>query len=272
MLSWINDALYSSMLKHESKKVFAYSAGLILYEGLITWVYSILCESPLIEDLPQSFPEPIRRAFGVATEKTDTSYEAYISAQFLTRMWPLLISFYGIGTADALVTRLAEQGFLAYPLSAPVSRAEVFNTQIFVLLSELGLITGATIGGIYAAAAWFELKIPRLKYLSLGISGFVLAAFISAYSLLLGVLLPEEEQPARLAGGLTVVFYGLDIISGLSERFSGLRPLTPFGWFRPLGILQGKVLSVKPCLGMSALSGAFYILANRLFICKDLEI
>ncbi|WP_407312552.1 hypothetical protein [Desulfosporosinus sp. SB140] len=269
----MNDALYWVMLKHESKKVMGYSMGLILYEWLVTWVYPILVESPVIEDIPQCFPDPVKRVFGVSTgEEVDMSYEAYISAQLLGRLWTLLISVYGISASNTLVTHMIKKGFMAYPLSSPVSRLEILNTQIGVLLTELSLVTGATLGGLYTATSFFDIKIPRWQYFRMGILGLCLSSVVSAYSLLFGVLFDSEEEPVRLASALSVVFYGLDVVSCLSDRFSGLKCFTPFGMFRPQEVLQEKILPTKECIELSSISGIVFLLAGVIFRRKNLAL
>ncbi|MDQ7094491.1 ABC transporter permease subunit [Desulfosporosinus sp. PR] len=269
----MNDTLYWAMLKHESKKILGCSLGLIFYEWLVTWVYPVLVESPVIEDIPQSFPDPVKRVFGVSTgEEVDMSYEAYISAQLLGRLWTLLISVYGISTSNTLVAHMVKQGFLAYPLSSPLSRFEILNTQIGVLLTELFMVTGATLGGLYTTTSFFGVKIPRWQYFRMAISGFGLGAVVGAYSLLLGVLFDSEEESLRLAGALSGCFYGLDVVSCLSERFSNLKYFTPFGLFRPQEILQGRILPAKGFLVLSSISGTAFLLAGALFRRKSLAL
>ncbi|AFM40200.1 hypothetical protein Desaci_1166 [Desulfosporosinus acidiphilus SJ4] len=268
----MNDTLYWAMLKLESKKVLGYSLGLMSYEWLITWGYPILIESPIIQDIPKSFPVPVQRAFGVSTEEPDISYEAYISAQLLGRFWTLLISVYGISSSNALMAHILEQGFMAYPLSTPVSRREVINTQIGVLLTELILVTSATLGGIYSATAFFEVEIDRWQFFRMGILGFCLSAVVSSYSMLLGVLLNSEEKSVALVSAITFVYYGLDVVSSLNEGFSRLQDFTPFGLFRPQEVLQGSVLPGTRCLALSLISGLLLLVTGFVFQRKNLVI
>jgi len=269
----MNDTLYWVMLKQEGKKIIGYSLGLALYEWIVTWIYPIIIQSPDIEEIPKSFPSAVKRAFGVSTgEEVDLSYEAYISAQLFGRIWTLIISFYGINTANAMVAQPVEQGFMAYPLSSPVSRSEILNTQIGVLITELALVTGVSLGGIYASTAHFNLTIPRWQYFRLGILAFSLGSAISAYSLLLAVVFDTEEEAERYASALTFAFYGLDVVSSFSDRFSGLRYLTPFGLFRPQEVLQVKIPPKKECLILGVITGVNLVLAGILFSRKDLVV
>lgn len=269
----MNDTLYWVMLRQEGKKIVGYSLGLALYEWIVTWIYPIIMQSPDIEEIPKSFPSTVKRAFGVSTEeKVDLSYEAYISAQLLGRLWSLIIAFYGINTANTLVAKLVEQGFMAYPLSSPVSRSEILNTQIGVLLTELALLTGTTLGGISTATEHFDLTIFRWQYFRMGILAFSLGSAISAYSLLFAVIFDTKEESERMASALTFAFYAFDVVSCLSDRFSGLRYLTPFGLFRPQEVLQEKILPTKEILVLGVITGVNLVLSGILFSRKDLTV
>ena len=269
----MNNALYWVMLRQERNKIISYSLGLTLYEWIVTWIYPIIIQSPDVEEIPKSFPSAVKRAFGVSTgDEVDLSYEAYISAQLLGRLWTLIVSFYGVNATNTLVAQPVEQGFMAYPLSSPVSRSEILNTQIGVLLTELVLVTGTTLGGIYAATAHFDIPIVRWQYFRMGVLAFSLGSAISAYSLLLTVLFDTEEESERYANALTFAFYGLDVVSSLSDRFSGLKYLTPFGLFRPQEVLQGKILPTREFGILGGITGVTMLLAKILFSRKDLAI
>jgi ABC-2 type transport system permease protein len=269
----MNDALYWVMIKHESKKILGYALGLNAFQWLVTGVYPALVKSPVMEDIPKSFPSAVKRVFGVSTEdNVDLSYEAYISAQLFGRFWTLIISVYGISAANTLLAQLIDRGFMSFPLSAPIFRCDVLNTQIAVLLTELLFVTGTTIGGIYASTAFSDITINRWQYFRLGVLAFSLGSAISAYSLLLGTFLGSEEESLRAASVLTFVFYGLDVVSCLSDRFSCLKRFTPFGLFRPQEVLQGKVLPTKGWAVLSVISGLAFALANAVFKRKDLVV
>jgi len=269
----MNDALYWIMLKQEGKKILTYSLGFVLYEGLISFVYPIIIQSPAIEELPKSFPSVVKRAFGVGTgEDVDLSYETYISAQLFGRLWTLIMSIYGINTVDSLVAAPIEQGSMAYLISSPVSRSEILNTQIGVLLTELALVTGTTMCGVYAATAYNDITIVRWQYFRLGTLAFSLCSAISAYSLLLAVLFDADEEATRYASAITVVFYGLDVVASLNDRYSGLKYLTPFSLFRPQEVLQGKAIPTKECLILALITGVTLVIAGILFSRKDLAV
>lgn len=270
----MDETLYRMMLKQDRPKVVALSAGTALYEGLITWVYPILMRAPAIKQLPEIFPPAVKRAFGVSTDtkQADLSYEAYISAQLLGRLWPLITSFYGISAIHALIGQPIARGHMAYLLSVPVTRSELLSTQVGVVLTELALLNGVMFGGIRVSTAIFKIEIAGWAYFRLGILAFALGAAISVFSLLPALFFAGEEQALHCADMLLFLFYGLDIISSLDDRFSALKNLTPFGLFRPQALLQKKTPPRKAFMLLGGGAGLCLWLARILFARKDLAV
>lgn len=133
----------------------------------------------------------------------------------------IIMAIYGVNTTDALLAKLVEQGFMAYPLSAPVTRTEIVNTEIAVLLTGFAIMTGFTLLGIYSGTAMFGVEIDHWNYFRLGILGFSFFSAIGSYSLFFSALFNfTEEQALTYSAAVTFIFFALDVVSGLDERFS----------------------------------------------------
>jgi len=134
------------------------------------------------------------------------------------------------------------------------------------------LLIGTTLGGVYAATAHFEISIARWQYFRLGILAFSLYSTIGAYSLLLAVLFDTKEEAVRYASALTFAFYGLDVVSSLSDRLSGLKYLTPFGLFRPQEVLKGRAVPTREVVVLGLITGVTLSISEFLFSRKDLQV
>ena len=269
----MNRFLYLVMLKREGKKILGCSASFISYEWLITWVYPIIIKSANIEKLPSCFPKAVKRVFGVAEgADLDLSYESYISAQFWGRLWSLVMSVYCNCAINAVIVQPSEQGYIVFPLSSPVSRSEIFCTQIAVLLTELVIVTGSAIVGVYAAAGRYTITISKWQYFRLGISAFSLFTTLSSYGLFMTMLVSPKEKALQISSSITIFFYGLDAVASLSDRYSKLRYFTPFGLYKPKEILQGLSLPLWGVVILSAVSLVSLFLAGLLYLQQDLAV
>ena len=233
----MNRALFRAMFKQYRKKVAVISTGIILYEGLLTWVYPVIAKNPAITEIAQSLPSTVKTVFGVpANARTDT-FEAFISGQFFARIWVMIMALYGIGTANALLAKMVEDGSLAFLLSTPVSRSEIVSTQTGVLMSTNAILVAAMIVGVYLGTVCSGIDIEHGRYIDLGLLGLSFFSLIEMYSLFFSACFVEEEQALTYAMGLTLIFYALDIVGGLSDKCSWLKKLSLFQWFQPQEVL-----------------------------------
>ena len=268
----MNRALFRAMFKQYRKKVVAISTGIVLYEGLLTRVYPVIAKNPAVTEVAESIPSTVKTVFGISENARIDTFEALISGQFFARIWVMLMALYGIQTANAVLAKMVDDGSLAFLLSTPVSRSEILTTQTGVLISTTAIIVAATIIGLYIGAFCSGIKIKHGRYLRLGLLGVALFSLIEMYSLFFSAWFAEEERALTYAAGLTLAFYGLDIVGGLSDRLSWMRSLSLFQWFQPQEVLEGTVNPAGPIIGLSVVSVILWILTRKVFESKDLAI
>lgn len=79
----MNRALFRAMMKQNGKKIAKLATGIVLYEGLLTWVYPVISENPAVAQIAESLPSTVKTVFGVSEEARMDTFEAFISGQFL---------------------------------------------------------------------------------------------------------------------------------------------------------------------------------------------
>ncbi len=259
------------MFKEQGKKALTCATGLTLYNLLLIGVYPAISKSEVMAELSVNLPSSVKRVFGVTSGSGIDRFESYISSQCFGQVWLFVMGMYTIGTADALIAKLVDQGTMAYLLSAPVGRLELLLTQVAVLVSGLALLMVLTELGIWGEMALFDIPIDVWPYFRLGILGFALFLAVGAYSLLFSALFKLEEHAILSSIGVTFVFYALDVLSGLNDRFSWAKNLTLFGWVRPQEVLEGE-LPTNQTVTLLALSAIFITIAGFIFEKKDLHV
>lgn len=268
----MNRALFRAMFKLHGKKIAKLATGMVLYEGLLTWVYPTISENPAVSQIAESLPTAVKTVFGVSEEARVDTFEAFISAQFFARIWVMLMALYNVETTNELLTKLVDDGSMAFLLSTPVPREELLSTQVLVLLIANAILVFATLTGLYVGTYRFGIPINRWEYLRFSILGFAFYTLIGAYSLFFSVWLTEGENALTFAAGLTLAFYALDVAGGLNDKLSWARKLSLFQWYKPQEVLEGTVDPAGAILGLSAGAAILFALGIQLFKEKDLAI
>lgn len=260
------------MLKQHGKKIAKLSTGIILYEGLLTWVYPVITENPAVTQIAESIPSAVKTVFGVPAEARVDTFEAFISGQFFARIWVMLMALYNVETANEVLANLVDDGSLAFLLSTPVPRDEFFLTQALVLFTANVLLVLATLIGLYGGAYQFGISIDHWRYFRFSILGLAFYSLIGAYSLFFSAWSTEGEDAFTFATGLTLAFYALDVAGGLSDKLSWTRKLSLFQWYEPQEVLEGTVDPAGSILGLTAGAVILLNLGIQVFMEKDLAI
>lgn len=178
----INPPLFRAMLKQQQNNMLKITAGFVLYEELLAWVYPAVSQTPAVAEIVDAFPSAVKTVFGVSPNARTDTFEAYISSQFFARIWTMLMAFYGINTANALLSKLVDDGSLALPLSTPVSRSSILTTQAAVLLVNNTVIITFTFWGLYLGTAVFGTYIEKIRYRKLFNLSLAFFSLIGSYA------------------------------------------------------------------------------------------
>lgn len=74
------------------------------------------------------------------------------------------------------------------------------------------------------------------------------------------------------AYGLTFAFYVLDVMSGLSDKWSWAGNLSLFKLFKPQEVLEGTTNSIGKTIGLAVGACVLMYIAVRIFENKDLPL
>ncbi|KGK86211.1 ABC transporter permease [Desulfosporosinus sp. HMP52] len=268
----MNRALFRAMFKQHRKKIAVISTGIVLYEGLLTWVYPVIAENPAVTEIAVSLPTAVKTVFGVPENARTDTFEAFISGQFFARIWVMLMAVYGIQTANNLLAKMVDDCSIALLLSTPISRSEILSTQAAVLIFLGGILVTVTILGLFFGASRSGITICHDRYVRLGLLGFSFFSLIEIYSLFFSVWFVEEERALTYAAGLTLIFYCLDIVGGLSNKYSWLKKVSLFQLFQPQEVLEGSKNPAGSIVGLNLVSMILWQWAKRVFESQDLAI
>lgn len=258
------------MFKRQGKKTFNYALGLTLYNLLLIGVFPTLSQSKSIAKLSEYSPK-LARVFRLSSDCALNRFESYVSSQCFGQVWVLVMGIYTISTANELIAQYVSDGAMAYLLSPPVGRLEVLSTQAAVLICGLALLVFLTEMGIWGEMKFFDISMDGWPNLSLGVLSFALFLTVGSYSLLFSTLFSNEEYVILCASCLTFIWYSLDVLSGLDDRFSWIKNLTIFGWFRPQEVLNGEAPTFQTLL-LLVLSTMLLSFSNYIFESMDLHV
>lgn len=163
---------------------------------------------------------------------------------------------------------------MAYLLTTPVARKKVASTQAWVLIVSLLFIsTVTTIVGIFGIEAFVsDVQISVSTFLQINLIAFLFFFVIGGYAFFFSSIFNETKWALAFSGGITLVFYVLNIFSNSAGNVGWLKYLTLFTVFQPLEIVNGTMNVFLVSISLGITGSILYILSVIIFSKKDLPL
>ncbi|MDX6154536.1 ABC transporter permease subunit [Marinococcus sp. PL1-022] len=265
----MNNALYWQMVKSKISIFGAFAIGSSLYVLLMGSIYPTIADNT--EDLNrllEIFPEALLNFIGL---EALTNFDQFLSAEYYGLFFLFIAGAFSVWMGVQSLATLVDRGSMAYLLSTRVSRGQIAGTQALVLLTGLFLFLAFNFLAGYLAGQWFMEDANSLdvsSFLSINVGGFLLFFAISGYAFLISAVMNDERRALGVAGGLTFLFYALDVAGRLAPDMEWLRHLSLFSLYRPAelasttGDFWGPFL-ILTAIGVALFAGAISIFRHR---------
>ena len=268
----ISGPLYRNGIKANVTLFIVISAVIAMYFVVVTGMFDPKFSAAL-EQLTATMPAMPQLMAMFGMDKPVTTLIDFISSYLYGMIMLMFPMIFTIITADRLVARNEDRGFMAYLLAAPASRRTVATTQAAVLITGTSSVVAfATLVGIAAAQGFFpgELDIDRFLLLNLG--ALTLHLFIAGISFLSSCALNDSRTSSGLGAGIPILAFVIQMLANTSDKLTKARYFTFFTLFNPDGIIAGQPGAVW---GMAALAvGAVVLFAAAIavFASKDIPV
>ncbi|MBP1948469.1 ABC transporter permease subunit [Virgibacillus litoralis] len=265
-------SLFATMFKNKAKTVISFTLGSIFYLSLVIWLYPSVADSEAFDTMFKELPEGLMSAFGF--NEGINSLSGFVAGEYYGLLFIIILLIYCVTTATQLIVRLVDQGSMAYLLSSGLSRSKIAMTQIAViLLGLIFIIVVTTISGVVGADIFIEEdNFNAANFVELNIVTFLLFFVISSYCFLFSCLFNDEKKTLSIAGGLSFVFFAVDMVSKISDKLDWMQNFTIFSTFKATEIAQGTVNIIPICIGLGVAGIILYSVAVFIFNKRDLPL
>lgn len=248
-----------------------YILGTAAYVILIGLFYpSVRDSAEDFDELLQSYPEALLRAFGLSAEATLSDYAVFVSAETLSLIWPIIAAAFIIMTAGATVAQEIEKGTIEYWLSVPEVRWRLLLSKHVGLIAMITVFVAATVAiiGIMGVAVGGEVTLGRL--LACLVTMLLFAVTVAGYTSLLSAMSNNRSRAAGLAAAITVAMYLLNVVSQLGDDWRWLRYFSIFTAYQPQDALQNSDVGLGGAIALLAITIVCFAGALVIFQRRDI--
>ena len=265
----INLVLLKKEIKSNYKILFIFMAILTLYSSMIVSMFD-----PKLGESLKMMSESMSGIFSAFNmSNPGTSLIEFICNYlygFLFIAFPLV--FIGILT-NRLIVKYTDKGSLSYILSTPNSRFKIIFSWLFVMIFML-LILVIYISSliIILSQVMFNGELDISKFLLVNCGVFGLWIFILGICFLTSCIFNDSRYALSVGIGINVLFLLIQMISGVGEKFSYLKYLTPLTLFDTAKIIEGDILGVLFAIILYVIGILLFCIGIKVFCKKDLSI
>lgn len=227
--------VFTRILKDKKTSLIAYTVGaLATVEMYIALFPAIRDQAEQLNKLLEAYPKGLMEAFGFnGTEALFSRVESYMSTEYFSFFWPIMVITMMIGFANIMIVGEIERGTIELTLAQPISRIKLFFVRyiagifyffIFNFISIFAMIPFAKLHNIsYQVENYFT--VFGISFL-FGMTIFSMAAFFSA-------VFSEKGKAMGLSAAILLSMYVANIVASLKDGLKNIRYASVFYYFNP---------------------------------------
>lgn len=264
----LNIPLLKTSFKKTSKLMIGLTVLISFYLLVTAGMYDPSGETDLMEALPEAMRDVLGMEIGPQT------IESFLSTGFYNASFLIFMVIFSLLVANQLLVTLVDRGSMAYLLTTPVARKKVAFTQAAVLVISILFISTVTmvvgVFGINVIVSDADLHLST--FLQINVLAFLLFFVIGGYAFLFSSIFNETRKAFAASGGLTLIFYMLNIFANTGQDVGWLKYFTLFSVFQPLEIVNGTMNVFLASIGLGAAGILLYFVSIAIFSKRDLPL
>lgn len=255
--------------KEQRTSVIIYASALIGYTFLMISMFPSIKKMD-IEVMMKDMPEQFVKFFGDEGMASYNTIEGYISMEFLSFFFVLILTFYVASAAATAIAGQIEKRTIDFNLSQPVSRTKsLLSDTIVALIYSTAIITVCSIAMFLLGKAFdSEFKIDGLGAFTI-IATLLLWA-IYGIAILLSSLLKSKIAVMLITFGLTLFMYVFLSLTRMVDKLKDFDHLSIFYLYDPHKLLKSGDININHALILFGIFAIGLISSIVIFNKKDL--
>lgn len=265
----MNKTLFTKELRANLFVSGIIAAVLAMYIGMIISMFDPkLGES--LDLMMQSMPE-VFAAFGMTTQATTLlDFMLNYLYGFLLTIFILVLILIMV---NKLMVRYLDRGAMAYLLATPNSRARIALTMVGVMVVILaGLMATVTALEAGFAETLFPGELDMQALLQVNAGLFALWLAVAGLCFLSACLFSNTTAALWAGGGLSILFFLMQMVAQVGEKFEFLKNINPLTLFDYYGLAAGDASAVGGAVALGVTAVVLFTAAIAVFDRRNLSI
>ena len=229
--------------KEQKNSVFVYTGALIGYLLLMVSLFPSVKKIDM-EALMKDFPQQFANFFGSSGLTNYNTIEGYLSMEFLSFFFILILTFYVGSAAGSAIAGQIEKRTIDFNLSQPVSRTKSVLAESLVALIYSTLIIIAC-----SFSMWFLGKVFNSEFKISGLIAFtVIVTFflwaIYGIAIFISSILKSKSTVMLATFGITLFFFIFLSLTRMVNKLKDFNKFSLFYLYNPEELLKNGDINI----------------------------
>ena len=191
---------------------------------------------------------------------------------FFSMIGLLLPLIYTISTSNQLLASEVDHGSLAFVLTTPSSRRQIFISRgIYLFLSLTMMFTILTVSGVFFANALAIDYQPEVL-VQLMVNLYLLELSFASITYFSSAFFNKSSYSIGFGGGLTLGMFLMHTIGSLSSELTDLKSVSLVQFFDVSSIIENQEIAISHIAILLMVSSFITVLGYRVFNKKNLPL
>jgi len=225
--------IFTRFLKDKSTMTVGFCLGALgLIEMYVALFPSIQKQADALNKMMESFPKEFMQAFGMdSSQITFGKLETYMSTEYFSFFWPILVTIMAIAFANAICVGEIEKKTIELSLAQPVSRVKILLSRYLAGALAITFFTVTSSYGILGFALLHKIDYSLANYATVALMGSLCGLAIFSIATFFSVLFSEKGRATIATTVILLLMYAINIIAGLKDSLENLKYLSFFHYF-----------------------------------------
>lgn len=213
--------------KDQRKSVLYYLIGLTVYSWIMIGLYPSM-KNINFEAYFEQMPKEFLQFFGATDMSAYSTIEGFLSMEYLSSFFILIISFFVAASAGSTIAGAIEKRTLDFNLSQPITRTKLLLSEALVSLFSTAFITFGSVYGIWLLCQVYNVAISGKGIFFFALTATVLMWAIYGVAILISSLMKNKMTVAAATLAFVLgsfIFYSL---TGVFEKLKNYDKLSIF--------------------------------------------
>lgn len=256
-------------LKKQFRGAVYYFIALFLYVWMLAAMFPTMAKVDMAQ-MYGSFPKEFLKFFGGEDIQAMSTFEGFLSMEFLSLFFILIIAFFASASAGSIIAGMIEKRTMDFHLSQPISRTKHVLFELIVSLKYIfGLVLLNSLS-ILMFAKIYDIKINNDGLIALTITATFLLWTVFSFALFLSSMLRAKITVISITLSATMAFYILTAMSKIVDKMKNFDKFSIFYTYNPQKLLQSGDINWLYILILATISIFFIFSAIIIFNKKDI--